>query len=388
MINYQSNFEHIYIHWPFCKNRCHYCDFIALCKHEEFYKSYHEALSKEIELVTKNLEKKQKIKTIFIGGGTPSLYPLNLLQDLFATLNKEFDLSETQEITIEANPTEITKEKLQLWKQLGITRLSIGIQILNDEILKKLNRQQTIKDVINAIELSPKYFNNISIDLILGLPEVTKQIWNKTLHQVTSWPINHISIYFLTIYEKTPLYFKVEKKETKLINEDELVGIYKQAVNFLEINNFLQYEISNFAKPGYKSIHNQAYWNRKSYYGFGLGASSFINKKERFTNLNNIESYIQSILTQCKIPISSSECLNQQQIILEILMLSLRQKKGLHLHDVLYLLTDEQKNRFHKNVELLKSESLLQQDNGIISLPLNSMIIENHIILRLSKELF
>lgn len=233
-------FEHIYLHWPFCKSRCHYCDFIALAKHEEFYKSYHQALCKEIELVTKNFETKQKIKTIFIGGGTPSLYPLNLLEDLFKILRNNFDLNEVQELTLEANPADITKEKLQAWNQVGINRLSLGIQILDDDILKKLNRQQTIHDALNAIELAPTYFKNISIDLILGLPDVTKQIWNQTLSKVISWPITHISIYFLTVYEKTPLYFKVEKNEIKLTEEDILIETYKQTIDFLKQNNFFQ----------------------------------------------------------------------------------------------------------------------------------------------------
>lgn len=388
MINNVGQFEHIYLHWPFCKNRCHYCDFIALAKHEEFHKSYHQALIKEIDLIAQKSPQKQKLKTIFIGGGTPSLYPINLLEELFETLERNFDLNEVQEITIEANPIDISKEKLQSWSQCGINRLSLGVQILDDKILQKLNRQQTLNDTLNAIELAPSYFKNISIDLILGLPDATKQLWDDTLNQVTSWPISHISIYFLTIYEKTPLYFKLEKNEIQLTDEDTLVDIYKQTVNFLKQKNFLQYEISNFAKPTHESIHNQAYWNRKAYYGFGLGASSFINGKERLTNINNIETYIQSTLTFNKIPTASHECLNQQQIILEILMLSLRQTKGLDLHDVVYLLTDVQKNVLHENVELLKSESLLQQKDDTIFLPLNSMILENNIILRLIKGLF
>jgi oxygen-independent coproporphyrinogen-3 oxidase len=381
--------EHIYLHWPFCKNRCHYCDFIALAKHEEFYVSYHQALCKEIELVTKNFETKPKIKSIFVGGGTPSLYPVNLLGDLFKVLENRFDLGGSQEITLEANPSDITKEKLQAWKQIGINRLSLGIQVLDDKVLKNLNRQQTVNDALHAIEIAPNYFKNISIDLILGLPEVTKQVWNQTLQQITLWPISHISIYFLTIYEKTPLYFRVNKKEVQLPEENSLVDTYKHSVNFLKHNGFFQYEISNFAKTGKESIHNQSYWNRKSYYGFGLGASSFISRsQERFTNINNIENYIQSVLGDNKIPISSRESLDSQKIMLEMLMLGLRQAKGLDLHDVLYLLTDKQKNQLYQNVELLKGESLLQQNDDRISLPLNSIILENSIVLKLYEGLF
>lgn len=381
------NFQHIYIHWPFCKKRCHYCDFVALAQHESFFESYHKALCKEIELVGKSLNSRQAIKTVFLGGGTPSLYPTHMLEEVFKTLNNYFDLSEVQEVTIEANPADITEEKLSAWKSFGINRLSMGVQILDDEILKNLNRSQTTTDVLNAIEIATKFFENISIDLILGLPGITEKIWNATMQQAVAWPINHISVYFLTVYEKTPLYFKVKKGELKLFDDEQMVSIYSQTIDFLEKNNFFQYEISNFAKEGYESVHNQAYWNRKSYYGFGLGASSFDGEK-RFTNFNNIETYTRSIVSESKLPIAFTECLTRQQVVLEMLMLSLRQKEGLDLHSVLYLLTGTQKITFNKNIELLKSESLLQQDDNRLFLSFKGIVLENEVVLKLSEGLF
>jgi len=381
------NFQHIYIHWPFCKKRCHYCDFVALAQHESFFESYHKALCKEIELVGKSLNSRQAIKTVFLGGGTPSLYPTHMLEEVFKTLNNYFDLSEVQEVTIEANPADITEEKLSAWKSFGINRLSMGVQILDDEILKNLNRSQTTTDVLNAIEIATKFFENISIDLILGLPGITEKIWNATMQQAVAWPINHISVYFLTVYEKTPLYFKVKKGELKLFDDEQMVSIYSQTIDFLEKNNLFQYEISNFAKEGYESVHNQAYWNRKSYYGFGLGASSFDGEK-RFTNFNNIETYTRSIVSESKLPIAFTECLTRQQVVLEMLMLSLRQKEGLDLHSVLYLLTGTQKITFNKNIELLKSESLLQQDDNRLFLSFKGIVLENEVVLKLSEGLF
>ncbi len=381
------NFQHIYIHWPFCKKRCHYCDFVALAQHESFFESYHKALCKEIELVSKSLNSRQAIKTVFLGGGTPSLYPMHMLEEVFKTLNNYFDLSEVREVTIEANPADITEEKLSAWKNFGINRLSMGVQILDDEILKNLNRSQTTTDVLNAIEIATKFFENISIDLILGLPGITEKIWHKTMQQAVAWPINHISVYFLTVYEKTPLYFKVKKGELKLFDDEQMVSIYSQTIDFLGKNNLFQYEISNFAKEGYESVHNQAYWNRKSYYGFGLGASSFDGEK-RFTNFNNIETYTRSIVSESKLPISFTECLTRQQVVLEMLMLSLRQKEGLDLHGVLYLLTGTQKITFNKNIELLKSESLLQQDDNRLFLSFKGIVLENEVVLKLSEGLF
>ena len=381
------NFQHIYIHWPFCKNRCHYCDFVALAQHESFFESYHQALCKEIELIGKSLNSRQTIKTVFLGGGTPSLYPTYMLEEVFKMLDKHFDLSNIQEVTIEANPADITEEKLSQWKSLGINRLSIGVQILDDQILEKLNRNQTTADVFQAIDISSKFFKNISIDLILGLPGITEKVWHATMQQAVAWPINHISVYFLTVYEKTPLYFKVKKGDLKLSDDDQMVTLYAQTIDFLEKNNLFQYEISNFAKIGCESVHNQAYWNRKPYYGFGLGVSSFDGQK-RFTNFNNIESYIRSVVSELSLPVSLTECLTTQQVILETLMLSLRQKKGLDLHTVLYLLSGIQKITFNKNIELLKSESLLQQDDNRIFLSFKGMILENEVVLKLFEGLF
>lgn len=380
-------YEHLYIHWPFCKNRCHYCDFIALAQHDNFFEPYHAALCKEIEMVAQSMLQKQKIKTIFLGGGTPSLYPTEILKELFCVLNKNFDLSNAQEITIETNPKDINKENLKKWRELGINRLSMGVQILDDAILKKLNRQQTTADVLKAIEIAPDFFENISIDLILGLPSITQNIWIETLQTVVDWPIKHISVYFLTIYEKTPLYFKVENGDFKLSSDNELVDLYEMTINLLSQKKLFQYETSNFSKQNFESIHNQAYWDRKAHYGFGLGASSFDGQK-RFTNHNNIELYIKSTINNNSIPISSTESLNQSQIILETLMLSLRQKKGLDLQSMLYLLVGTQKIKFYENIEILKNAYLLKQDNNRIYLSFRGMILENEVILKLCKDLF
>lgn len=381
------NFQHIYIHWPFCKKRCHYCDFVALAQHENFFESYHQALCKEIVLMSNGLNSRQVIKTAFLGGGTPSLYPSHMLEEVFNVLDKHFDLSNIQEVTIEANPADITEEKLSQWKNFGINRLSIGVQVLDDDVLKNLNRSQTTADVLRAIDMASKFFENISIDLILGLPGITEKVWHATMQQVVTWPINHISVYFLTVYEKTPLYFKIKKGELKLFDDDKMVLLYAQTIDFLEKNNFSQYEISNFSKKGCESAHNQAYWDRKPYYGFGLGASSFDGQK-RFTNFNNIESYIRSIISESNLPISLTECLTNAQVVLESLMLSLRQKKGMDLHGVLYLLTGTQKITFNRNIELLKSESLLQQDGDRVFLTFKGLILENEVVLKLSEGLF
>ena len=223
--------EHIYIHWPFCKKKCWYCDFVSFeqptyglnpsvgeykkssCRWNHPIKQYHDALLNEIAAFAASKQsngEKLPIKTLFLGGGTPSRYPLELLQKLFALLDKNFLLKNLQEATIESNPGDVTEEKLSAWRNLGINRLSIGVQILDEKILENVNRYQKNKSVIDLLSIAPNYFENISVDLILGLPGTTSNVWFDTLKYLISTPINHISVYFLTIYEKTPLYFKIQ----------------------------------------------------------------------------------------------------------------------------------------------------------------------------------
>ncbi|KKQ32568.1 MAG: hypothetical protein US49_C0006G0019 [candidate division TM6 bacterium GW2011_GWF2_37_49] len=380
---------HIYIHLPFCAKRCHYCDFIALAAHESFIQPYHEALIKEIKLFAQKFEfsKSNPIKTIFIGGGTPSLYPIDNLEDIFQTLNQNYDLSQLLEVTIETNPVDITPTKLAAWKGLGINRLSMGVQVLDDDVLKRLNRSQKVKDVLRAIQITPNYFENISVDLILGLPGVSSEQWTSTLESVVGWPIKHISVYLLTIYDKTPMFFKLENGELGIESDEHLVNMHEVTFKFLQDFGFDRYEISNFAKNGYESRHNLAYWERCPYYGFGLSASSF-DGKNRYTNQNNLEKYIQTIQLNNALPIEYFESLTSNQEVLELLMLGLRLKKGVGLQSVLYLLSDYQKNRFLNNLTQLTNESFITSDNNKLCLTAKGLLLENNVVLDLLKEVF
>lgn len=388
-IFFKSVPEHLYIHLPFCVKRCHYCDFIALAAHERFMQPYHEALLAEIQLFAQKFEssKSVKIKTIFLGGGTPSLYPLEFLEDIFQALHKFYDLSELQEVTIEANPVDINPAKLAVWKSLGINRLSIGVQVLDDDVLQILNRPQKVSDVLRAIGVVPNYFENVSIDLILGLPGVSSYKWEATLQTISKWPIKHISVYMLTVYEKTPMFFKLEKGELGLVSDEFLSTAHESTNQFLQACGFARYEISNFAKSGYESIHNAAYWERKPYYGFGLSAASF-DGKNRYTNQKNLEKYIQSVINDHELPIDFFESLTMRQEALEVLMLGLRTQKGVGLQSVLYLFTDLQKEIFLKNVNHLVNEHFLICEGSQIYLTSRGMLFENKVVLDLLEGLF
>lgn len=375
--------ESLYIHWPFCTSKCYYCDFVALEQHADFQDAYHHTLLQEIKhyAATALHGHKPTIKTIFIGGGTPSLYPPEQLKELFALLQEVFDLTQTTEITLEANPADITEERADVWEEVGINRISCGVQVLDDAVLQKLNRRQRIIDVHKAATILPKYFSNVSMDLIIGLPGVTDTTWLKTIETICSWPIQHISIYFLTVHEKTPLYYKVSKGEITLPDEDALLNLYEKTVAYVTSKGFEQYEISNFAKPGYSSRHNTGYWNRLSYKGFGIGAASF-DGHTRTVNDKNLTRYLENGQHGSFIPVEREE-LTPLQITLERLMLSLRQAAGMPLHDMVYCVGPEKEKALLESLTALEEAELLRVENNHVKLTLRGMILENEVVLRL-----
>jgi len=373
----------LYIHWPFCSFKCHYCDFVAFEQHADYQEQYHRTLLAEIRTFARHRgSAPEPITTIFIGGGTPSLYPLPWISELFATLRECFDLTSCVEITLESNPADIDEEKLDCWHQLGINRLSVGVQSLDDAVLLKLNRRQRAADVQRVMRIAPKYIPNLSADLILGLPEVSEQMWQYTLQQAVQWPLKHLSLYFLTVHEKTPLYFGVQKGKVALPDENSVVNSYENTVQMLESNGLMQYEISNFARPGYASLHNQGYWERRPYKGFGVGASSF-DSSVRSINTNNLVTYLKSGQNaDCIVP-CTTETLTRKQAALEHLMLGLRQKKGLDLQDMVYWLEHNELVHLRSQLPLLENAGLISVIHDRICLTLKGMALENEVVLRL-----
>ncbi len=373
--------QHLYIHWPFCPYKCHFCDFVAMASHEQFMTQYHHALIKELHQNESLMPRKPRLKTIYFGGGTPSTYPSELLLDTFATLRKLFDFDQTTEVTIEVNPGTVSPEILAVWSQVGINRLSIGVQSLKDVVLNSLNRHQTKQQVQEILKQASFYFKNLSVDFILGLPGVTDEEWKIMIAEAMGWPIQHISVYFLTVHEDTPLYFKVAQNKVKLPPDDAMVDLYHWTVEYLAQHGFDRYEISNFAKKGFRSLHNAAYWNRKPYRGFGLGACSF-NGTQRFQNSKNLGKYIQNIENNQSV-VDMSETLSDSQIMLEKLMLGLRQTDGVVVKEYLKTLSLDKQNKFFENVGLLESAQLLSYRNGNIQLTPQGYALENEVTLKL-----
>lgn len=380
--NPMSNPRSIYIHWPFCPYKCHFCPFVAVASQDQFMERYHNALITEIKKFGSNFDVRLPLDTIYMGGGTPSTYPDLLLLDTFGILNNVFEFDSICEITIEVNPGTVRKEQMKLWRDLGINRLSIGVQSIKDDVLQKLNRHQSAEQVREVLGFASQYFDNLSVDFILGLPNVSFKEWQELLRAAVEWPIKHMSVYFLMVHEDTPLYFGVKKKSVTLPCDDEVVDAYYWTVDFLASHGFEQYEISNFARTGYQSAHNSMYWDRKPYKAFGLGACEF-DGISRSQNQKNLMVYMQSIEKGDTIT-AFSETLTPEQIYLEKIMLGLRRAQGVTMDALLDGLTQQQKEYIGSRIEWLKEYNFIAEKNGTLILTPKGLAVENDIVVKLS----
>lgn len=352
----------MYIHIPFCRNICSYCNFTKIYYNQEISIKYLKALREEINEKYNN----EEIKTLYIGGGTPSVlssYELNVLFKILSTIK----LANDNEFTIEVNVNDINEEKLELFKRNGINRLSVGVQTVNDNYLKLLERENDKQMVYENINLAKKYFNNISVDLMYGFHNQTIEELNEDIKFITSLNISHISIYSLIIEENTKLYIN----NVKPIDEEIESEMYYNIIRALESHGYYHYEISNFSKKGYESKHNLTYWNNDRYYGFGLSASGYIDNI-RYTNTKNLNKYLEN---NYKYEI---ENLTMEDEISYYMILGLRKIKGINL--------EEFKNRFNLNlndifnIEKLITEEKLLVQHGYLKINRKYLYISNQIL--------
>lgn len=373
----------LYIHWPFCPYRCHFCPFVAISGQDHLMGQYHNALKEEIKQFAQQCPNKLTIETVYIGGGTPSTWPNDLLLDMSGTLKEMFDFSCLTEMTLEVNPGTVTQDQIAVWQQAGINRLSIGVQSLDDAVLQKLNRHQKVADVYQLLEWVADKFKVISVDVIIGLPGITDEQWKAMINQIVTWPIQHISMYFLSVHENTPLYTRLVKNELRLPPQDPLVDLYHWTIETFEKAGLMQYEISSFAKKGFESQHNQVYWDHKPYKGFGIGACSF-DGTYRYQNMKSIGRYLQ--LAQKQEPIeATAELITDEQRRLETVMLGLRRMKGLVISDATATMTEQQKRRFFETMVLFEKEGLVKRVDERLYLSKSALAVENEVALRLLK---
>ncbi|MEO8232628.1 MAG: radical SAM family heme chaperone HemW [Ignavibacteriota bacterium] len=356
----------LYIHIPFCDHKCIYCDFYSIITSDNVT-AFLNALKKEIEYFSKLYSTDRKFTSIFFGGGTPSLMQPEYLADIINHLKKYFVVDDNAEITMETNPGTVDKKKLKKFKEAGINRISIGIQSFDEEELKFLTRihdkQTAIQTVNNAAEVG---FDNISIDLIFNLPNQTKEKWIKNLEIAITLPIKHISTYSLILERGTILNKMVLDKKVTMHDDDYDADLYETTIDFLVSNGFYQYEVSNFTKPGFECVHNNAYWRYRDYLSFGTSSHSFVDGK-RWWNYSSLKKYISEIEINNH-AIMNSEIISKDQMHDEYVMLALR-SSGLDLNDYRKRFADEtwiKKNNSYFG--LLKNEHHLTIDNNWIKL--------------------
>jgi len=358
----------IYVHIPFCKSKCYYCDFASSDKENSAcIESYINAVITEI-LSNSELLSEHKIKTIYFGGGTPSYIDVEYIEKILNVLNL-FMSEKPDEITIELNPADCTYEKLKSYVLMGINRFSLGMQSANSDTLKLIGRRHTKQDVINAVNNMEKTgITNISIDVITGLPNETIETFKNTIEFITSLStsIKHISTYSLEVHEGTKLDTLIETGFAQLPSEDEERKMNDLTYNILSKNGYNMYEISNYAKEVYESKHNLNYWNQGCYLGFGCAAASYINGK-RYTNVADISEYITRVNNSQDL-IEDSEQLDKLDTIKEYIILKLRLKNGVDTTEFYSRFKVDIFNMFKEEIDSLVKNKLLEYKNNRIYL--------------------
>ena len=352
----------VYIHIPFCKQKCLYCDFVSFAKKEEFQKEYVEAIIKEI-CNWKSNNKYYKVKTIYIGGGTPSYIESNYITEILK------NIGEAKSVTIEVNPGTITKQKLIDYKNAGVNRLSIGLQSTDNNLLKQIGRIHNYNQFLDTYNLARKLgFKNINIDLMIGLPNQSIKDIKESLEKICVLNPEHISVYSLIVEEHTPIQKLIEKGELQLPNEETERQMYWYVKNFLELKGYKHYEISNFAKFGFESEHNMDCWEQKEYIGFGVAAHSYIDNK-RFCNTSNIEEYITNCLNEeFEKNIEIQEIQNEEDKMREYMILGLRKIDGVSIQKFEKKFNQNPIMIFKNELQELYQQKLIIIDGDIIKL--------------------
>jgi len=364
----------IYIHIPFCASKCNYCSFVSKPASVLEQKKYVDFLCTEIKNKSELFNKKI-CKTVYFGGGTPSLISDSLIKKILQIIKLNYNLSKNAEISIECNPCTISKQKLKKYLKYGINRISFGIQSFFDGELKILGRRHNCIQAQNAVLLAKEVgFKNISADVMIGIPNQTKDSLKGSIKKLISLGVTHISAYMLMLEQDTPLCEMVNKKALTVASDDDCVDMYNMAYKLLKQNGFTRYEISNFAKQGFECRHNINYWDMGEYVGFGVSAHSYYCG-ERIANSNNFSDYYNG--KNIKI-----EKLTNKMKIEETIMLGLRQKKGVSIkklkslgYDILSIKSDE--------MNMLKNNKLVKIESGQLKITPKNFGVTNAIVLKL-----
>ncbi len=370
-------YKNLYIHIPFCTKICTYCDFYKMVASEVGKVKYIDYLIKELDLKKELIG---SLETIYIGGGTPSCLDINLLDKLFSNLNKYIDPNTLKEYTIEANPNDISISLAHLFKKHSINRVSLGVQGLKEDKLNILGRTHNKADVLNAIQiLQDANITNISVDLIYGVGNEKFKDIKEDLKILLKTNIKHLSLYSLILEDKTILKKLYNENKFKLYDEDEEAKLYIKITEFLKKEGFIHYEISNFAKENYESLHNLVYWNNNNYLGLGPSASYYL-EDIRYTNIRNLNKYYQGIDNKSLIYEEKIKLTIEEQMSEELIM-GLRKIKGINLNNF--------KTKFNKDIfevypviNQLINNKLLKIENDFLFIPEDKLYLSNEVFIK------
>jgi len=361
----------IYIHIPFCRKACFYCNFhfsTSLKKKQAYINALVEEIQEQKHFFSVNKEHNvtETIRSLYFGGGTPSQLNISEIKQLLDGLYKNFKFASEIEFTIEVNPDDVSYSVLKAYKEMGVNRLSIGVQSFNNADLIYLNRSHTSEAAEESVRMAQDAgISNINIDLIYGIPVQTMKNWHDNLLKFLTLQIPHLSAYCLTIEPHTPLEVLIHKNKRQAFDEDLSIGHYKMLSKFMKANNYIQYEISNFCKPHHYSKHNKAYWQQKPYLGIGASAHSF-NGKIRKWNISNTTQYIEKIAHNDVY--YETEILTKETKYNEYMMTSLRTIEGCNMNYILKHFGQDFVNHAYVIIEKYKKKKLIVQDKEIVSL--------------------
>ena len=375
----------LYIHIPFCKQKCSYCDFCSYAEKQDLISKYIKCLLQEIKEVGSNNRADFEngkddlflVKTIYIGGGTPSLIDSKYIVQIMENIKSNFELEENAEITIEVNPGTVTLEKLEDYNKVGINRLSIGLQSTHEHLLKEIGRIHTYLDFLDTYRFAREAgFKNINVDLMIGLPNQTLAEVQDSIEEIVSMEPEHISVYSLILEEDTPLFKKVEEG-LELPDEELERKMYWTVKQTLEANGYKHYEISNFAKQGYESKHNLDCWNQNEYIGFGVAAHSYTNGI-RYSNIENLEQYIKNYeenKTEENLVFHEKQDMEAMQK--EYMLLGLRKINGVSIQQFKIKFVANPVFLYHDKLEKLVNENLVEIDGDEIKLTKKGLDLAN-----------
>ena len=371
----------LYVHIPFCVSKCNYCDFNSYKIDKNSKETYIQDLKKEINLYKqerKNNNNEEEISSIFLGGGTPSILSSEEIKYIFESIKENFKIREDAEITIECNPGTLTKEKLMAMKEVGINRLSMGLQAVQDYHLNSIGRIHTYdefeKNYKEAIEVG---FENINVDLMYALPNQKPKEWKESLEKIVKLNPSHISAYSLILEEGTKLYDMYEDNEFEMTDEDTDIDMYNYTINYLKENGYNQYEISNYAKEGFECRHNILYWKCDHYIGLGPGASGYLGNY-RYNNVESLQDYHEN-LNKNKKPIENLEKLSIEDKIQEKIFMGLRMNEGIKFDDLKKQFNTDIKEKYSNQIKELKDKGLINESIAGFSLTQRGREISNSV---------